>query len=68
LGSQAIFQEYEKSGRDVKAMLQQDSKFLENQTSRQRTCYYCKNITNEFFTVTGYVQGTLNAGKPEAVG
>jgi len=42
LGSQAIFLEYEKTGRDVKAMLQQD--------------------------MTGYVQGTLDAGKPESVG
>jgi len=42
LGSQAIFSEYEKTGRDVKAMLQQD--------------------------MTGYVQGTLNAGKKESVG
>jgi leucyl aminopeptidase len=42
LGSQAIFAEYEKSGRDIKAMLQQD--------------------------MTGYVQGTLDAGKPESVG
>ncbi|KAL7628971.1 Leucine aminopeptidase 1 [Parahypoxylon ruwenzoriense] len=42
LGSQAIFSEYEKQGRDVKAMLQQD--------------------------MTGYVQGTLDAGEPESVG
>lgn len=42
LGSQAIFTEYEKIGRDIKAMLQQD--------------------------MTGYVQGTLDAGKPESVG
>ena len=42
LGSQAIFQSYEKTGRDIKAMLQQD--------------------------MTGYVQGTLDAGKPESVG
>jgi len=42
LGSQAIFSEYEKIGRDVKAMLQQD--------------------------MTGYVQGTLDAGKEESVG
>jgi leucyl aminopeptidase len=42
LGSQAIFSEYEKSGRDVKAMLQQD--------------------------MTGYVQGSKNAGKPATVG
>ncbi|KAI1767246.1 Zn-dependent exopeptidase [Hypoxylon sp. FL1150] len=42
LGSQAIFKEYEKQGRNVKAMLQQD--------------------------MTGYVQGTLDAGKPESVG
>ncbi len=42
LGSQAIFSEYEKTGRDVKAMLQQD--------------------------MTGYVQGTLDAGKEESVG
>ncbi|KAI0890298.1 Zn-dependent exopeptidase [Annulohypoxylon maeteangense] len=42
LGSQAIFSEYEKKGRDIKAMLQQD--------------------------MTGYVQGTLDAGKPESVG
>ena len=42
LGSQAIFQEYEKIGRDIKAMLQQD--------------------------MTGYVQGTLDAGKKESVG
>ncbi|KAK7748530.1 Leucine aminopeptidase 1 [Cytospora paraplurivora] len=42
LGSRAIFSEYEKQGRDVKAMLQQD--------------------------MTGYVQGTLDAGKPESVG
>jgi len=42
LGSQAIFQEYEKTGRDVKAMLQQD--------------------------MTGYTQGTIDAGKPIAVG
>lgn len=42
LGSQAIFSAYEKEGRDVKAMLQQD--------------------------MTGYVQGTLDAGKKESVG
>jgi leucyl aminopeptidase len=42
LGSQAIFSEYEKTGRDIKAMLQQD--------------------------MTGYVQGTLDAGKKESVG
>ena len=42
LGSQAIFTEYEKTGRDIKAMLQQD--------------------------MTGYVQGTLDAGKEESVG
>lgn len=42
LGSQAIFAEYERQGRDVRAMLQQD--------------------------MTGYVQGTLDAGKPESVG
>lgn len=42
LGSQAIFSEYERGGRVVKAMLQQD--------------------------MTGYVQGTLDAGKPESVG
>ena len=42
MGSQAIFQEYEKTGRDVKAMLQQD--------------------------MTGYTQGTIDAGKPVAVG
>ncbi|POR38350.1 Peptide hydrolase [Tolypocladium paradoxum] len=42
LGSQAIFQWYEDSKRDVKAMLQQD--------------------------MTGYVQGTLDAGDPESVG
>jgi leucyl aminopeptidase len=41
-GSQAIFSEYEKRGRDVKAMLQQD--------------------------MTGYVQGTLDAGLKESVG
>ncbi|KAF2455000.1 hypothetical protein BDY21DRAFT_290109 [Lineolata rhizophorae] len=42
LGSQAIFSAYEKEGRDVVAMLQQD--------------------------MTGYVEGTLAAGKPESVG
>jgi leucyl aminopeptidase len=42
LGSQAIFSEYEQTGRDIKAMLQQD--------------------------MTGYVQGTLDAGKKESVG
>jgi bacterial leucyl aminopeptidase len=42
LGSQAIFSEYEKTGRDIKAMLQQD--------------------------MTGFVQGTLDAGKEESVG
>ncbi|KAI1856788.1 hypothetical protein JX265_011429 [Neoarthrinium moseri] len=42
LGSQAIFSDYEKKGRIVKAMLQQD--------------------------MTGFVQGTLDAGKPESVG
>ncbi|TVY50197.1 Leucine aminopeptidase 1 [Lachnellula cervina] len=42
LGSQAIFSQYEKTGRDIKAMLQQD--------------------------MTGYVQGTLDAGKKESVG
>lgn len=42
LGSQAIFTAYEKEGRDIKAMLQQD--------------------------MTGYVQGTLDAGKKESVG
>lgn len=42
LGSQAIFSHYEKEGRDVKAMLQQD--------------------------MTGFVQRTLDAGKPESVG
>ncbi len=42
LGSQAIFSSYEKKGRVVKAMLQQD--------------------------MTGYIQGTLDNGKPESVG
>ncbi|KAI1114469.1 Zn-dependent exopeptidase [Nemania sp. NC0429] len=42
LGSQAIFSEYEKQGRDVKAMLQQD--------------------------MTGFVQKTIDSGKPESVG
>lgn len=42
LGSQAIFSHYEETGRDIKAMLQQD--------------------------MTGYVQGTLDAGKKESVG
>ncbi|KAH8679047.1 aminopeptidase-like protein [Tricladium varicosporioides] len=42
LGSQAIFSAYEKEGRDIKAMLQQD--------------------------MTGFVQGTLDAGKEESVG
>ena len=42
LGSQAIFNSYRSSDRDVKAMLQQD--------------------------MTGYSQGTLDAGKPESVG
>lgn len=42
LGSQAIFSEYEKQGRDVKAMLQQD--------------------------MTGFIQKTIDAGKPESVG
>lgn len=42
LGSQALFQSYQKAGRDVRAMLQQD--------------------------MTGYTQGTLDAGKPESVG
>lgn len=42
LGSQAIFSDYEKKGRVVKAMLQQD--------------------------MTGFVQRTIDAGKPEAVG
>ena len=42
LGSQSIFSEYEKTGRDIKAMLQQD--------------------------MTGFVQGTLDAGKKESVG
>ncbi|KAI0013056.1 Zn-dependent exopeptidase [Xylariaceae sp. FL0662B] len=42
LGSQAIFAEYEKQGRVVKSMLQQD--------------------------MTGFVQKTIDAGKPESVG
>ncbi|KAI1429928.1 Zn-dependent exopeptidase [Xylaria sp. FL1777] len=42
LGSQAIFSEYERKGRDVKAMLQQD--------------------------MTGFIQKTIDAGKPESVG
>ncbi|KAI9662879.1 MAG: Leucine aminopeptidase 1 [Bathelium mastoideum] len=42
LGSQAIFSNYSREGRDVRAMLQQD--------------------------MTGYVQGTLDAGEPESVG
>ncbi|KAH9888165.1 peptidase family M28 [Xylariomycetidae sp. FL2044] len=42
LGSQAVFSAYERAGRDVKAMLQQD--------------------------MTGFVQKTLDAGKPESVG
>lgn len=42
LGSQAIFQSYEKEGRDVKAMLQQD--------------------------MTGYIQKTVDSGKPVSVG
>ncbi|CAN8102713.1 unnamed protein product [Discula destructiva] len=42
LGSQAIFQSYEREGRDVKAMLQQD--------------------------MTGYVQKTIDSGKPVSVG
>ncbi|KAJ3578541.1 hypothetical protein NPX13_g2022 [Xylaria arbuscula] len=42
LGSQAIFSDYEKKARDVKAMLQQD--------------------------MTGFIQKTIDAGKPESVG
>jgi len=42
LGSAAIFQEYEKKGKKVGAMLQQD--------------------------MTGYIQGTLDAGEKESVG
>lgn len=42
LGSQAVFSQYRKDDRSVKAMLQQD--------------------------MTGYVQGTLDAGKPDSVG
>jgi leucyl aminopeptidase len=42
LGSQAVFSNYRKNDRDIKAMLQQD--------------------------MTGYVQGTLDAGLPESVG
>ncbi|KAJ4409487.1 Leucine aminopeptidase 1 [Gnomoniopsis sp. IMI 355080] len=42
LGSQAIFQSYERDGRDVKAMLQQD--------------------------MTGFIQRTIESGKPESVG
>ncbi|KAK6085540.1 peptidase family M28 [Seiridium cupressi] len=42
LGSQAIFADYEKKGRVVKAMLQQD--------------------------MTGFIQRTIDAGKPESVG
>ena len=42
LGSQAIFSEYAKQNRDVRAMMHQD--------------------------MTGYVQGTLDAGKPESLG
>ena len=42
LGSQAIFSQYRREERDVKAMLQQD--------------------------MTGYIQGTLDAGQPESVG
>ncbi|KAH6692404.1 leucyl aminopeptidase [Plectosphaerella plurivora] len=42
LGSQAIFQQYERDDRDIKAMLQQD--------------------------MTGFVQRTIDAGKPESVG
>lgn len=42
LGSQAIFSQYEREGRDVKAMLQQD--------------------------MTGFVQRTVDSGKPESVG
>lgn len=42
LGSQAIFSSYERAGKDVVAMLQQD--------------------------MTGFVQRTLDAGKPESVG
>lgn len=42
LGSQAIFASYEREGRDVKAMLQQD--------------------------MTGYIEKTLDAGRPESLG
>ncbi|ORY65155.1 uncharacterized protein BCR38DRAFT_341031 [Pseudomassariella vexata] len=42
LGSQAIFADYEKKGRNIKAMLQQD--------------------------MTGFIQRTIDAGKPESVG
>ena len=42
LGSQAVFQSYEKEGREVTAMLHQD--------------------------MTGYIQGTLDAGEPESIG
>jgi leucyl aminopeptidase len=42
LGSQAIFSQYSREGRDVVAMLNQD--------------------------MTGYIQGTLNAGRPESFG
>ncbi|KAI9933445.1 Leucine aminopeptidase 1 [Aspergillus wentii] len=42
LGSQAVFTQYNKDKKDVKAMLQQD--------------------------MTGYIQGTLDAGRPESIG
>lgn len=42
LGSQAVFSDYEKKGRVIKAMLQQD--------------------------MTGFIQKTIDAGKPESVG
>ncbi len=66
LGSQAIFSAYEKSGRDVKAMLQQDSELLPLARALQELASVITNASN--YSVTGYIHKTIAAGEKESVG
>ncbi|KAL8905517.1 MAG: hypothetical protein Q9207_002578 [Kuettlingeria erythrocarpa] len=66
LGSQAIFSAYEKSGRDVKAMLQQDSELLLLPRALRGLASAITNTGNR--SVTGYIHKTVAAGEKESVG
>jgi bacterial leucyl aminopeptidase len=63
LGSQAIFQTYQKTKRDVKAMLQQD---MVRMRTHERA--FSEHTLTRRFLQTGYVQKTLDAGEPESIG